>query len=206
MRDLFITPQPELLSSWLQAFPKAKRITGLNEITSTQQETICWVHIDIAGQKPLADILPAILKHAPSTKIIVLANAPSQSEAFYALGLGAQGYCHAFSPSKVLKEIKTVVTHGGIWVGSDFLKQLIHATTNLAGNKTHQVSILLAKLTKREQQVAIEAAKGLSNKEIARILNITDRTVKAHLSSAFETLGAKDRLHLALMLNDNSLK
>jgi two-component system, NarL family, nitrate/nitrite response regulator NarL len=56
-------------------------------------------------------------------------------------------------------------------------------------------------LTKREKEVAIEAAKGLSNKEIARILKITERTVKAHLSSTFERLGAKDRLHLALMLN-----
>ena len=45
------------------------------------------------------------------------------------------------------------------------------------------------------------AAKGLSNKEIARILKITERTVKAHLASIFELLKVKDRLHLALMLN-----
>jgi DNA-binding NarL/FixJ family response regulator len=62
---------------------------------------------------------------------------------------------------------------------------------------------LLEKLTKREQEVATEASKGLSNKEIARILSITERTVKAHLASIFERLGAKDRLQLALMLNNN---
>ena len=132
----------------------------------------------------------------------MLANAPNQAEAFYSLSLGAQGYCHAFSPAYLLKEVKTVVSHGGIWMGNDLLKQLIAVTTNLVGNQPQQVSELLNQLTKREQEVALQAAKGLSNKEIARILKITDRTVKAHLSSTFLTLGAKDRLHLALMLNE----
>ena len=62
---------------------------------------------------------------------------------------------------------------------------------------------LLSQLTKRQKDVAIEAAKGLSNKEIARILSISERTVKAHLAATFECLKAKDRLQLALMLNSN---
>jgi two-component system, NarL family, nitrate/nitrite response regulator NarL len=65
------------------------------------------------------------------------------------------------------------------------------------------VGVLLSQLTQREREVAVEAAKGLSNKEIARILDITDRTVKAHLASIFERLKVKDRLHLALILNRN---
>jgi DNA-binding NarL/FixJ family response regulator len=86
-------------------------------------------------------------------------------------------------------------------MGQDLLKRLIEVSSNLAGNQAEKVEQHLKLLTKREKQVALEAAKGLSNKEIARILKITERTVKAHLSSSFERLGAKDRLHLALMLN-----
>jgi len=97
-----------------------------------------------------------------------------------------------------------VISHGGVWMGPDLLKRLIEVSSTLAGNQAEQVSQHLSLLTNREKQVAIEAAKGLSNKEIARILEITERTVKAHLSSTFERLGAKDRLHLALMLNNKN--
>jgi DNA-binding NarL/FixJ family response regulator len=86
-------------------------------------------------------------------------------------------------------------------LGQQLLQKLIETTVKLTGNSAENVDHLLARLTKREKQVALEAAKGLSNKEIARNLNITDRTVKAHLASSFERLKVKDRLQLALMLN-----
>jgi DNA-binding NarL/FixJ family response regulator len=59
----------------------------------------------------------------------------------------------------------------------------------------------LATLTRREQEVACAIANGASNKEIARQLGITERTVKAHTGSVFQKLKARDRLHLALMIN-----
>jgi DNA-binding NarL/FixJ family response regulator len=105
--------------------------------------------------------------------------------------------------SAVLKEIRSVVSHGGLWLGQDLLQRLIEVSTSRIGNQPEYVEGLLAKLTNREKEVAMEAAKGLSNKEIARVLSITERTVKAHLAHTFERLGAKDRLQLALMLNDN---
>jgi DNA-binding NarL/FixJ family response regulator len=102
-----------------------------------------------------------------------------------------------------LKEIRTVTSNGGIWIGQELLQRLIQASIQRVSNQPEYVEGLLAQLTKREKDVAIEAAKGLSNKEIARILDITERTVKAHLAATFERLGAKDRLQLALMLNTN---
>ncbi|MBK7686047.1 MAG: helix-turn-helix transcriptional regulator [Rhodocyclaceae bacterium] len=58
-----------------------------------------------------------------------------------------------------------------------------------------------ANLTAREQQVACAVAGGASNKEVARTLNITERTIKAHVSAIFQKLGARDRLHLSLIMN-----
>ena len=133
----------------------------------------------------------------------MLANTPNHTESLYALSLGVRGYCHAYSEPIVLNDIKTVIINGGIWLGQEFLQRLIEVSTKLAGNRPEYVQSLLEKLTKREKEVAVEAAKGLSNKEIARVLSITERTVKAHLAATFERLGAKDRLQLALMLNGN---
>jgi len=57
-------------------------------------------------------------------------------------------------------------------------------------------------LTPRERDVAIEVAHGATNKEVAQRLNITERTVKAHLGAVFEKLGVRDRLQLVLEFKD----
>ena len=204
MHDTFITPLENALISWVEAFPKAKTaaiVIAKPTKAQTSDSLIYWLHMDEDRQEWLVNTISLVQKKYKNAKIVVLANAPNQAEALHALSLGVVAYAHAYSPAKILLEIKTVVSNGGVWIGQDLLKRLIEVSTNLAGNQAAQVDKHLHLLTKREKQVAIEAAKGLSNKEIARILSITERTVKAHLSSTFERLGAKDRLHLALMLN-----
>jgi DNA-binding NarL/FixJ family response regulator len=61
-----------------------------------------------------------------------------------------------------------------------------------------------ATLTERQREVAMLVGKGASNKKIANQLDITDRTVKAHLGTIFEKLGVKDRLQLALYVTKHS--
>ena len=50
--------------------------------------------------------------------------------------------------------------------------------------------------------VAEQIATGATNREISERLDITERTVKAHLSSIFEKLGVRDRVQLALSMNN----
>jgi two-component system, NarL family, nitrate/nitrite response regulator NarL len=202
MQDFFISPLEKPLIGWVEAFPKAKIATLVKPAKAQKNtEMVFWLHMNEDRQEWLVNTIALIQQKFLSAKIVVLANAPNQAEALHAMSLGVVAYSHAFSPAKVLAEIKTVISNGGVWMSQDLLQRLIEVSSNLAGNQEAQVNQHLALLTKREKQVAIEAAKGLSNKEIARILKITERTVKAHLSSSFERLGAKDRLHLALMLN-----
>jgi DNA-binding NarL/FixJ family response regulator len=59
----------------------------------------------------------------------------------------------------------------------------------------------LNKLSSREQEIASLVKEGLSNKEIAKHSNITERTVKAHLSSIYEKLHIKDRVALVIKLS-----
>lgn len=212
MQDTFITTQTELLSNWIEAFPAAHISAAIDEKSFLQKNTakntptIFWLHMNMDRQQWLTNTIAYITKNCTDAKIIVLANAPNQAEALHALSLGAMGYCHAYIAPAVLVEIKTVISNGGLWLGQELLQRLIEVSTKLVGNQPDYVESLLLKLTKREKEVAVEAAKGLSNKEIARILSITDRTVKAHLAAIFERLGAKDRLQLALMLNSNYRK
>jgi two-component system nitrate/nitrite response regulator NarL len=202
MQDIFISPLSEGLISWVEAFPKAKLIAEVKPAgLQNGEDTLFWLHMNEDRQQWLTNAIVLIQRNYRDSKIIVLANVPIQAEALYSLSLGAVGYCHAYSAPDVLKEIKTVVSHGGLWLGSELLKRLIEVSAKLVGNQPEQVENLLTQLTKRQKDVAVEAAKGLSNKEIARILKITERTVKAHLAATFECLKVKDRLQLALMLN-----
>lgn len=207
MQDIFVSSLPKLISSWAEAFPDALLIkdvlevsTHLEIVASAPVALVFWLHLNEQGSELLAAI-SAILKNCPNAKVVVLANVPSQADTLQALSAGAVGYAHAYSAPQVLKEIRTVIAHGGIWLGQQLLKRLIETSVKQAGNPPELVDELLARLTGREQEVALHAAKGLSNKEIARVLDITERTVKAHLAKSFERLGVKDRLQLALMLN-----
>lgn len=208
MQDIFISTLPTHIDSWSEAFPDSIVIAGLENADSNSrfsfnnsEATVFWLHMNEDRQQWLANTIATILNTYTEAKIVVLANMPNHAESLHALSLGAMGYAHAYSASDSLKEIKTVISHGGLWLGQELLQRLIETSTKLTGNQPAYVEGLLAQLTHREKEVAVEAAKGLSNKEIARILDITERTVKAHLASIFERLGAKDRLQLALMLN-----
>jgi DNA-binding NarL/FixJ family response regulator len=83
------------------------------------------------------------------------------------------------------------------------MRQLVLATARiLPATSTPQADLSL--LTSREKAVAELVAAGKSNKEVARDLDITERTVKAHLGSAFEKLQVRDRLQLVLMFSNKS--
>ncbi len=60
-----------------------------------------------------------------------------------------------------------------------------------------------ADLTGREREVLQLLADGLPNKQIALRLGITERTVKAHLTSVFQSIGVTDRMQAALWARDN---
>ena len=212
MQDIFISPLATPINSWSAAFPEAMFTQTLEEtVFAEHQETVFWLHknqhdfadlqLEEYPQQWLSTTMQAIRLGAPMAKIIVLANLPNQSEAMHCLRMGAMGYSHAYAEDKVLQEMRAAVQHGGLWIGQDTLRELIEASTKRLGSQPDYVENLLTKLTVREREVAVQVAKGDSNKEVARTLHITERTVKAHLAHIFQRLGAKDRLHLALMLS-----
>jgi len=212
MADIFISTIADQLSSWSEAFPDSSMVESVQHINILADEDLFfWVHQHYAvdglmqpyplRNKWFLGVVSSLVRHFSNAKIVVLSNAPNQTEAIDALRFGAMGFAHAYSDVVVLKEIRSVIARGGVWIGQDALQQLIQASTKQLISDSNYVADQLAKLSAREQAVALEVAKGLTNKEVARKLSITERTVKAHLASAFERLGAKDRLQLALMLN-----
>lgn len=202
IKHIFITSLQQPVEAWLKAFPK---LVASKEVVSADLAgaSVVWVHAQLEHGQQWRSQVQQVLSLLPAAKVIVLSNNPEQPEAMQALELGVVGYLHAYAHQQVLKEVYSVVSHGGVWLGRELLKHLITMTTRGAYQANIQDDILEG-LTKREREVALEAAKGDSNKEIARTLSISERTVKAHLTSVFDTLKVRDRLHLALVLQGQS--
>ena len=97
-----------------------------------------------------------------------------------------------------------VVTNQGVWVGQELLAKVLGGTFKALQQRVdhdrYQHSDYLGLLTERERGVALAVARGATNKEAARQLDITERTVKAHLSAIFKKLEVRDRLQLILKL------
>ncbi|HSD38721.1 MAG TPA: response regulator transcription factor [Rhodocyclaceae bacterium] len=137
--------------------------------------------------------------------IIVLSSVPHDAEGISAMNTGAAGYCNAYANAATLKQVVEVVASGELWVGRSLLTRLLkgvnHSLAQRAGNAASPAMAWHIALTEREIEIARMAAQGASNFGIAEVMGITERTVKAHLSSIFDKLGVADRLQLALKVH-----
>lgn len=200
-RHLFLTDRVEPLSNWLAAFPgadiRAYPISG-EVLVKNPGGALVWVHVQPDGADPI-DRLRAAALAAPGCRLVVLSNVPGEEEGAALLEAGAAGYTNSLAVPQLLQQISTVVGSGGLWVGPELMQRLMTALAALT--QRQYVSKSLDKLSNREREVAVAVARGESNKEVARNLGITERTVKAHLTAAFELLGVRDRLQLSILLN-----
>lgn len=208
MHHFFITPYSKPPASWQQAFPAMGAVQQAMSLPPVLSGLL-WLHYPQADSLSLRKTMAALRHQYPHTGIVVLSNTPSDEEALEALQLGASGYCHALVNAALLTQIATVVGNGGLWVGETLLKRLMQVTQKLTEPQVNlstgiQDTSALGDLSPRERAVAMAVAAGASNKEVARQLKITERTVKAHLSSVFEKLAVRDRLQLALYVKQAS--
>jgi len=140
-------------------------------------------------------------REAGKLDLVVGSLNPSDEEGRAFLVAGAKGYIHAYTQPEALDTVLKVVGGGGVWMGQTLLARLLQQLERGAAKTGTVASSWTDGLTPREVEVARMAASGRSNQSIADELNITERTVRAHISSVFEKLGVSDRLLLALKVH-----
>ena len=192
MRHFFISPTTIHSPRWQQAFSAARLLNSPAELPPLSADDVVWLLIEGTTDPALRTCV------ALNTRVVALTRFEDAAEAQWALAEGACGYLHYLATPAVLAQVDQVVRHNGLWLGAELMRQLIlgsarHVPVAVSGHR-------LQELTPRERAVAEAVAAGKNNKEVARELSITERTVKAHLSAAFEKLGVRDRLHLVLVL------
>ncbi|MBK6722639.1 MAG: response regulator transcription factor [Acidobacteria bacterium] len=130
------------------------------------------------------DDLDNYFKERPKAKVIVLAEHAGDAEISKALKKGAAGYiCKDISPGELIEAIRTVAV-GRKYIPDDIARIL---SENLGQEE----------LTPAESNVLRMIVGGMSNKEIAFALDVSENTVKTHVSNIFGKIGVSDRTSAA---------
>lgn len=161
------------------------------------------VDLDLLSEGGVHEI-SAIKALQPQLHVIVMAKNPDQREEISAILFGAKAYCSCDQPLDLLPKVVKTVLSNELWVDRKFVSRLLLEIEDIAQAKHAEAQRLdkgVALMTPRETQIASFVAAGASNRKIAESLNISERTVKAHLGVIFRKIGIKDRLQLALYMN-----
>lgn len=198
---VFVSKKPLSPVRWHEAFPDAVTVRNPAEAAVLKGGGVIWLDFTAIG--PIERAAWLVKAKQLRTPFIVLSNVPNDDEAMRVFGSGGSGYCHVLAAPQQLQAIALVVEHGGYWVGAKFIEKVLNISAKHLSDQTDcNKARFYNSLTKREKMVAQLVGKGASNNEIAGSLDITERTVKAHMSSIFSKSGARDRIQLVLMLNE----
>jgi DNA-binding NarL/FixJ family response regulator len=198
-RHLFLSESGDMLPRWEQAFPKATagRLDPVEPLSKPPD--VIWLRSRTG--MPVPAQLAALRARFGEGAYIVLSDIPNDQEALAAFSASARGYCNSHATPEILRQAATVVLQGGLWIGEALMQRLIGVVDAVPPLESVKDNDWAAPLTDRERQVAHTIAAGYSNKEIARQLGITERTVKAHVGAILEKLQVRDRLQLALLMS-----
>lgn len=201
-QHLFIGNAANLLEDWRQAFPSARCISLEHARVSTPESESSIVWLRLSAEGTVAEQIAVVRQYFVSNPLVVLSDIPSDMEALAVFSRAARGYCNAHAGKKVLQNVAGVVAQGGLWIGESIMQRLL-ATPIPVAIVNSSSNAWSTQLTERELEVAKAVARGGSNKEIARQLGVTERTIKAHVGAIFEKLKLRDRLQLALLVKDS---
>ena len=141
----------------------------------------------------------AVLQKQPTTKVLVLTSFSDRQRVKEVLAAGAIGYVLKDSePADLLAAVHAAAL-GHVPIDPRVAGALLPSN----GGAGPHGSAAADGLSPRETQVLRLVAQGLANKQIARALGITERTVKAHLGRVFREIGVLDRTSAALWARDN---
>jgi two-component system, NarL family, nitrate/nitrite response regulator NarL len=183
-------------------------ITGLDNVLRELKPAVLLLDLNLRRLSGIQNI-PSIQKLSPSTKIIVLTEFPRLSEELSVLKLGAKGYSGKDISEDLLRKAVKIVQRGELWIGRKMISILLAEVLPANGKNgvlpTTRPRLLLDRLTNKKREIVRFVADGITNKEIARRVNISEATVKAHLTAIFRKFAISNRAQLAALAASDTL-
>jgi DNA-binding NarL/FixJ family response regulator len=140
------------------------------------------------GQTALAELTARGVR----SRVLVLTSMTERGHVRPAVRAGAAGYLYKDVDPQALVQAIRAVHDGHVLLHPEAAQAVLRSEPGGEGTRE------LDTLTEREREVLIEIAHGRSNREIARALVVSEKTVKTHVSNLFTKLGVQDRTQAAL--------
>ena len=172
--------------------------THLMRIASELRPDVAVISAGLGDESSKGCAIARNLRDAsPSTNAILLMDQLHREVVVDAFRAGARGvFCRVGSIEDLCKCIDRV-SRGQIWAGCDELKYVLDALVQSTPPRLEAVGTTL--LSQREQEVVRCVAEGLSNREIAGRLNLSQHTIKNYLFRIFDKLGVANRAELIFL-------
>ena len=215
MSILLAAQDPELIGRCRRAVSAEHQleVTGdLATLTGTLASLAPMVVILDAAllERPIERQVAQVVAASATGRVIVLTEVFQEDEEIALLKAGAKGCCRRGIDPDSLERVINVTQSGGVWVTRSLLPRLVTELRRYASAPqvpaTSKPAVAkpaadkLAVLSTREREIARLIVDGATNKEVAAVLRISERTVKGHLSNVFQKLGVTDRLKLMLLV------
>ncbi len=144
--------------------------------------------------------LEAIIATGQATKVIVLTISEDEEDVLRAFQLGANGYLlKGVSSSELIHALQTV-NHKGAYVSPELGAKLLSGKRHADASQSEAPDAL----TQRELEIHDMVRRGLSNKEIGHRLDLSEKTIKHHMTRLFRKLNVRNRLTLAMLEHKTS--
>lgn len=174
---------------------------GVEVVRSVRKNKPDVILMDIRMPEMDGVVCTQIIKeNYPDIKIIILTTFDDDEYVFNALKYGASGYMLKGISMKELSEAIRKVYNGNAMINGDIASKVVKLFSKMAqSNLTIQVDEVQSKsLKENEWQIIVQVGSGLSNKEIATKLSLSEGTVRNSLSIILSKLGLRDRTQLAI--------
>lgn len=195
-QTFFYVQDPSVLKTWLEVCPeKPKIVYNIDDLEQLDAglDALLLLH---KTPSVAAEQISELVKKG--FKIIVFSNEPKSEDSIGLFKLGIKGFLNTYAAKAIIEQAISTVESGNVWLGQNIMQAMIQAINNAPeksdGWKTD--------LTDREIQVCDAVLTGQNNKQIAEKIFVTERTVKAHLHNIFQKLSVKDRLSLAIKIQN----
>ncbi len=204
----FIVDDHELFCTSLSDSLEKMSLGSIHFVGHATTEAILWeklqniypavllLDISLKKQENGLLLLVEIKKKFPRLKIIMLTTHNNKQYLNYCLSQGASGYFLKTSSTKNLIEAIKKVIHGGIYIDEE-LEQI---TSSNSITITEQTLLTRYPITKREAEVLLRIAKGLTNKEIGVEISIAEATVETHRKNLKAKLKVKTTADLTRLV------
>jgi len=151
------------------------------------------------GRRNGLEMIDHLRKSSPAIRSILLAKTLTPELVLAAFHNGAKGVFCRTEPIQALSRCIRAVHRGQVWVNSQQMEVILRALIEARPTRL-TIPRVISALTKREEEVASLVAEGLTNRDVAKRLGLSEHTVGNYLFKCYEKLGLSTRVEFVLYI------